>query len=147
MTKSGAEKLLDLERYGFWTRTKNQPFRAVRWEASVRDDGRQSFHGKNWVEVLAHGEEKEPQRFYTADVEAAGPSEWLEYYPAVNEPVCGWGRPRLPHGGMQYCPRKREEGQPFCQKHIHELLDETEERNLSGEDQSGTGSEPVPAAE
>lgn len=147
MTKSGAERLLDAERWGFWTRTNKAPFRAVRWEAKLREDGRRSFHGKNWVEVLPHGEEREPERFHTADVESAGPHEWLDYYPASDEPVCGWGRPRLPAGEMQYCPRKRAEGQPFCQKHMHELLDDAEERNLNGEDESGTGGEPVPASE
>lgn len=147
MTKSGAERLLDAERWGFWTRTKQAPFRAVIWDAPPREDGKRSFHGKGWVEVLAYGEDREPKWFYTADVEAAGPHEWLEYYPDPTSPVCGWGRPRLPEGGIQYCPRKREEGQPFCQRHIHELLDDTEERNLSGEDQSDTGGEPVSAAE
>ena len=143
----GAAKLIDLYRYGFWVRMRRAPFSAVRWEAQTREDGRPSYRGKNWVEVLPHGVTREPERLYTADVETAGPHEWLDYYPGADEPVCGWGRPRLPDGGMQYCPRMREEGQPFCQKHLHELLDDDEERNLSGEDEPGPGREPVPAAD
>lgn len=136
MTKSGAEKLLALYKYGFWVRTKNAPHRAVRWERQEREDGRESFHGKNWVEVRAHTDfdPRPAERYFTADVEYVGPNEWLDYYPAVDEPVCGWGRPRLPDGGMQYCPRFREEGEPFCRYHMTEL---NEERNLDGDDESG----------
>ncbi len=141
----GAERLLQMRTYGFWIRTKLAPYRAVRWEDQAHGDGRQSFRGKNWVEVLPHGEDREPEHFFTADVEPVGPHEWLSYYPGADEPVCGWGRPRLPDGAMQYCPRQRDEGQPFCDKHMMELL--KEERNLSGEDESGAGGEPVPAAE
>ena len=134
MTKSGAEKLLDLERYGFWTRTKQPPYRRVRWEPQTHEDGRQSFRGQNWVEVLAYGEDRDPMRFHTADVETENPSVWLTYYPAVTEPICGWGRPHLPDGAVKYCPRPRDADNPFCPTHMAEL---NEERNLSGEDQSG----------
>lgn len=144
MTKSGAEKLVDLYKYGFWVRTKVAPFRAVTWEAPPREDGRRSFHGKNWIEVLPHGSDREPETFHTADVETVGPSEWMDYYPTVESRVCGWGRPRLPDGNMQYCPRLREEGDPFCRYHVTEL---EEERNLDGEDQPGAGGESVPASE
>ena len=140
MTKSRTEQLIDSYKWGFWVRTKVAPFRAVRWEPQKHKDGqRQSFRGRNWVEVIPHGEDREPERFFAVDVEYAGPHEWLDYYPALNEPVCGWGRPRLPAGDMQYCPRLREKDQPFCQKHLHELLADVEERNLSGEDESGVG--------
>lgn len=137
MTKSGAEKLLAVQAYGFWIRTKQAPFRAVRWEQQLREDGRQSFHGKRWIEILPHGEDREPEHFYTADVEPVGPHEWLTYYPAVDEPICGWGRPRLPEGQMQYCPRLREADEAFCRTHMAEL---SEERNLSDSTECGTDS-------
>lgn len=144
MTKSGAEKVLDLTRYGFWVRTKLAPFRAVRWEEQRHEDGRQSYRGKNWVEVLPHGEDREPERFFTADVETAGPHEWLEYYPAVREPVCGWGQPRMPHGKTLFCPAARRGDDAFCPKHMAVL---NEERNLDGAQEPGTGGEPVPPPE
>lgn len=144
MTKSGAEKLLDAERYGFWTRTKTAPYRAVVWEPQRHEDGRQSFRGRNWVEVLAHGEDREPERYFTHEVETVGPHEWLTYYPEIKAPVCGWGRPRLPDGVMQHCPRRRRDGAAFCPYHEAEL---TQERNISGEEESGAGGEPVPAAQ
>lgn len=143
MTESGAERMLRMARYGFWIRTKNAPYRAVKWVPVKHEDGRQSFRGRNWVEVLQHGDTRDPETYYTADVEPAGPHEWLDYYPAVTEPTCGWGRPRLPDGGMQYCPRTRDADQPFCPTHMAEI---NEERNLSGEDESGADGEPVPAS-
>lgn len=146
MTRSGAEKLIDLYRYGFWVSTKQAPRRVVRWDAPLRDDGRASYHGKNWVEVLPHGVSREPERFYTADVEYVSPAEWLDYYPGVTEPICGWGRPRLPDGKMQYCPRLREAGEPWCAKHKHEM-DTEEERNLENDHEPGAGGEPVSAPE
>lgn len=132
MTKSGAEKLLDLYKYGFWVRTKNAPHRAVRWERQYHEDGRESFRGRNWIEVLPHGSTRDPEQYFTVDVEYVGPHEWMDYYPAVDEPVCGWGRPRLPDGEMQYCPRLREPDEPFCRRHMTEL---DEERTPDGEDQ------------
>lgn len=122
------KRLLDQMAYGFWVRTKQAPHRAVRWAPQRHDDGRESFRGKGWTEVLEHGEDREPEQFYGADVELVGPHEWLDYYPATNEPVCGWGRPRLPKGEMQYCPRRREEGEPWCRLHMHELGEETNAR-------------------
>lgn len=130
MTKPLNERLQDMAKLGFWIRTKQEPYRAVRWEPQRHEDGRQKFRGQNWVEVLRHGATRPAERFYGADVEPAGPHEWLSYYPAVHEPVCGWGRPRLPDGVMQYCPRTREvtDGaiQPFCAKHQLELQGEEE---------------------
>jgi len=144
MTKSLTERMLDAQRYGFWVRTKLNPRSAVRWEPQAHEDGRQSFRGQNWVEVLPHGEDREPDRYFAADVELVGPHEYLHYYPAASEPVCGW----MTEPG-KYCPRPRavttESMQPFCAKHQAELTAEGEETNGSGEE-SGTGAEPVPAS-
>lgn len=120
---SGVEstRLLEQIKFGFWVRTKVAPFRAVRFQALRHPDGRESRRGRVWVEVLEHGVTREPGKFLTAEVELAGPHEWLDYYPAVNEPVCGWGRPRLPDGEMQYCPRHRKEDAAFCRRHMEEL--------------------------
>lgn len=107
--------------YGFWIRTRQDPPRAVRWEPQVREDGTVTNRGRGWVEVLPHGATREAERFLAADVELAGPHEWLSYYPGPEEPVCGWGRPRLPRGNMQYCPRQRAGDDPFCKKHMAEL--------------------------
>jgi len=128
MTFSGAEKLLRLEAYGFWTRTKNAPYRAVQWEPQTHEDGRQSFRGRNWVEVLPHDDGGESKRFLTSEVETVGPNEWLDYYPSTDSMICGWEWWDKPGA---YCPRKREVVEPFCPKHMIEL---NEERNLSGED-------------
>jgi hypothetical protein len=122
--KDGTQKLIDMQRWGFWIRTKQTPHRAVRWETQRHEDGRESFRGRNWVEILPHGEDRTPERFFTADVEYAGPYEWLSYYPDINTPLCGWGERREAHGAIQYCPRKRTEGQPFCPKHTLELVGE-----------------------
>lgn len=120
MTKSLTERMLDAQRWGFWVRTKLNPHSAVRWVGPKHEDGRQSYRGKNWVEVLPHGEDREPDRYFAADVELVGPHEYLSYYPAVNEPVCGW---MVEQG--KYCPRLREITsqaiQPFCPKHQAEL--------------------------
>lgn len=113
--------MVKAQAWGFWIATKAAPRRAVRWERVQHEDGRNSMRGRNWVEVLEHGSTRTPERFHGADVEMVGPHEWLTYYPAVNEPVCGWGRPHLPDGGMQYCPRQRQEGQAFCKRHMTEL--------------------------
>lgn len=131
--------MIRAQKFGFWVRTKQAPYRAVRWEVQRHEDGRESLRGRGWVEVLAHGEDREPQRFFAADVELAGPHEWLSYYPAASEPICGWGRPRLPEGDTQFCPRQREnaaDGQlePFCRRHMTELLGSAgEESNATGE--------------
>jgi len=125
--------LIRVQKYGFWIGTKSAPRRAVRWEPKERPDGRQTYRGRNWVEVLEHGVSREPERFYGADVEAVGPHEWLTYYPAAGEPVCGWGRPRLPDGGMQYCPRIRQDDKPFCRMHETEIQGEESD---AGEDVS-----------
>ena len=121
MPRPMAEKLINAMKYGFWVRTKQDPPRMVRWVPQTHEDGRQSLRGRNWVEVLPHGERRVPERFNVADVELAGPHEWLAYYPAVHQPVCGWGRPRLPDGATVYCPRTREENNPFCNQHTAEL--------------------------
>lgn len=120
--------LIRAQKFGFWIGTKRTPRRAVRWEPTRLEDGRESLRGRNWVEVRAIGSEADPERFFAADVELVGPHEWLIYPPAVTEPVCGWGRPRLPDGNMQYCPRIRlrhisEDGQweAFCPTHMREL--------------------------
>lgn len=128
--------LIRAQKFGFWVGTKTSPRRAVRWKPTTLKDGRETLRGKNWVEVLPHGESRTPERFFAADVELIGPHEWLDYYPGVDEPVCGWGSPRMPQNRMQYCPRLREETQPFCQRHTAEL---NEERNLNGAAQPGTG--------
>lgn len=117
-------ELLRAQAWGFWVVTKQEPRRAVHWIQAQHEDGRPSLRGRNWVEVLEHGVTRDPETFHGADVELAGPHEWLTYYPAVDEPVCGWGRPRLPDGSMQYCPRQREAEQPFCRKHMTELQGE-----------------------
>lgn len=117
-------RLVKQQKYGFWVRTKNAPHRAVRWEAPPRDDGSPSFRGRNWVEIREHGATHEPMRFYAKDVEVRGPHEWLTYYPEAGSPICGWGRPRLPRGDMQYCPRVREADEPFCRAHMAELQGE-----------------------
>lgn len=132
-------ELIRAQAFGFWVVTKQNPRRAVRWEEARHEDGRVSTRGRNWVEVLEHGTTREPERFYKADVELAGPHEWLTYYPAVNEPVCGWGKPRLPDGSMQYCPRQREQDQPFCRRHMTELEgSEREEPHAPGEAAAGS---------
>lgn len=129
---NGNAELIRLQKYGFWIGTKQSPRRAVRWEAQTSPEGRQKFRGRNWVEVLEHGVSREPERFFGADVEAVGPHELLAYYPAVDEPVCGW----MSEPG-KYCPRPREvtDGaiQPFCRRHESEL--QGEESN-AGEDSS-----------
>jgi hypothetical protein len=95
------------------------------------------------VEVLPHGEDREPDRYFAADVELVGPHEYLHYYPAVNEPVCGW----MIESG-KYCARSRavtdERIQSFCARHEAEL---TAGEETNGEDQHGTDGEPVPAAQ
>jgi len=142
VTKSLTERMLEAQRYGFWIRTKLNPYCAVRWEPATHDDGRATYRGRNWVEVLPHGEIREADRYFAADVELVGPHEYLSYYPAVNEPVCGW----MVEPG-KYCPRPRgvtsEAIQPFCPKHQAELS-AGEESN--GAQESGVGDEPVPAA-
>lgn len=125
MTKSGAERLLQMQGYGFWVRTKTAPYRAVKWDPQRHEDGRQSFRGRNWVEVLPHGIHRAPERFFTADVEAAGPHEWLSYYPPTTELICGWGD--TTHTPVRYCPRKRTQAEPFCRKHMAELTKVGEE--------------------
>jgi hypothetical protein len=144
MTKSLTERMLDSMRYGFWVRMKLHPFRAVRWEPDRHEDGRQTFRGKNWVEVLAHTEDREPERFHAADVELAGPHEWMHYYPAANEPVCGW----MVEPG-KYCPRSRavtgDAIQPFCPKHQAELTAGEESNDRPDNQPPGTAA--VPAAD
>lgn len=114
------------QRWGFWIGTKASPRRAVKMVPERHEDGRESRRGRIWVEVLEHGSRREPERFYGADVEIIGPHEWLTYYPAVNEPVCGWREIRDAGDGPKewYCPRRREvtEGafQPFCRRHEYE---------------------------
>lgn len=131
--------MIRAQRLGFWVGTKRMPRRAVRWEPARHADGRESLRGRQWVEVLATGRERDtPERFFAADVELVGPSEWLTYHPATDEPVCGWGRPRLPTGAMQYCPRLRREAdgqlEAFCPVHMRELnAPEGEEENAAGE--------------
>lgn len=138
-TRGRNADLIRAQKYGFWVGTKLMPRRAVRWEDARHEDGRPSLRGRNWVEVLAHGETHTPERFHAADVELVGPNEWLTYYPSAEDPVCGWGRPRLPHGAMQYCPRKREEGDPFCRLHMTELTSsEGEEEHARGNEGSHT---------
>lgn len=131
-------RLVQLQKYGFWIRTKQTPYRAVRWEVQTHDDGRQKYRGRNWVEVRAHGDTHEPERFYGADVEPAGPHEWLAYYPAADEPLCGW----MVEAG-KYCPRERavtdDAIQPFCPKHQAELEESSEGEETHGEDESGAG--------
>lgn len=128
MTKSVNVQMLAEMRWGFWTRTK-QDHRAVRWEDQRHEDGRQSFRGRNWVEVLPHDDqEREPDRFFGADIELAGPHERLTYYPAASEPVCGWQEAAWIAAG-EFCPRVRErtaegELEPFCRKHMRELQGE-----------------------
>lgn len=118
MVESVNEQLLKAQAWGFWVRTKLAPHRAVRWEPQFHEDGRRSFRGQNWVEVLPQGTDRIPERFFAADVERAGPHEWLTYYPHPQEPVCGWAREP---GVAQYCPRLRGDEQPFCPKHMAEL--------------------------
>lgn len=127
------------QRFGFWIGTKLDPRRAVYWQVTYDDQGRMKRKGRNWVEVLPHGVSREPARFAAAEVEMVGPHEWLTYYPEADAPICGWGRPRLPDGAMQYCPKDREEGEPFCRAHMAELQSsEGEEQNGPGEDGSHT---------
>lgn len=138
--------LIRLQKFGFWIGTKQTPRRAVRWEPKERPDGRQTYRGKNWVEVLEHGVSREPERFYGADVEAVGPSEWLTYYPAVNEPICGWRELRDAGTGPQewYCPRIRpvnnESVQPFCARHEAELNGSEGEETHDHTDEPGADS-------
>jgi hypothetical protein len=126
VTKSQTEKLLEMQRWGFWIRTKQTPPRAVRWDPQRHEDGRRSFRGANWVEVLPHGVTREPERFFAADVEHAGPHEWMTYFPMVGEPICGWAKDST---GRQFCPRRREDDQPFCPKHMTELESSTAEES------------------
>ncbi len=118
-------------KFGFWIRTKREPYRAVRWEQQFHPDGRRIMRGRNWVEIMPYAQHgtREPERFYAADVEAVGPHEWLPYFPHPDEPVCGWGKPRLPEGGMQFCPRTPKEGEDgkpeaFCPLHMQEIQGE-----------------------
>lgn len=124
-------------KFGFWVGTRQAPRRAVKWEPTRLEDGRETLRGKNWVEVMEHGESREPERFHGADVENVGPHEWLTYYPAVNEPVCGW----MESEG-QYCPRPRavtsDAVQPFCRRHEDQLQGEEEH---GGEEQGDTRTE------
>ena len=127
--------LLNQIKFGFWVRTKQAPYRAVRWERTFHDDGRETLRGRNWVEVLPHGEEERtPARFFAADVELAGPHDRLTYYPAANEPVCGWQEASWIESG-EFCPRMREaaadgELEAFCRRHMTELTgSEGEETN------------------
>lgn len=114
------DRILRMQKFGFWVRTKLSPHRAVKWEPETTEDGRQTQRGQRWVEVLAHGERRIPKRFYAAEVEAVGPHEWLSYYPAVDEPVCGYMEAE-----GRYCPRARaitsDAIQPWCPKHEAEL--------------------------
>lgn len=130
--------LIGAQKFGFWVGTKRAPRRAVRWEATRLDDGRETLRGRNWVEVLPQGQNRNPERFFASEVEMVGPDEWLTYFPALNEPVCGWGRPRLPKGEMQYCPRtvREADGQreAFCPRHMRELQAPEGEEN-HGEDE------------
>jgi hypothetical protein len=128
-------RLIQQQAYGFWVRTK-QTRRAVRWSAQLNDKGNVTYRGRNWVEVLEHGAERPPERFYGADVELAGPHEWLDYYPSADEPVCGWQE--VP-GSQQYCPRRREQDEPFCRKHMSELQGED---NHAREGEGEAGSQP-----
>ncbi len=118
-------------KFGFWIGTRRQPRKAVRWDQQYREDGKRLMRGANWVEIMPQDEygTRDPDRFFAADVETVGPYEWLPYYPHPDEPVCGWGRPRLPEGGMQYCPRPRREGpdgkpEAFCPQHMREIQGE-----------------------
>lgn len=127
-------RLTQAQKLGFWIGTKRDPRRAVRRIQAVRKDGKQSTRGRLWVEILPYDEygNRDPERFNAADVEHVGPHEWLTYYPHPDEPVCGWGRPRLPEGGMQFCPRPRREGQDgkleaFCPQHMRELRGEEQD--------------------
>lgn len=117
-------EMLNAQKLGFWIATKRGPRRAVRWEPAQHEDGRTTMRGRNWVEVREHGSIHTAERFHGADVEMVGPHEWLTYYPAADEPICGWGRPRLPEGDMQYCPRLRAQDQAFCARHMSELQGE-----------------------
>lgn len=139
-------ELIKAQSFGFWIGTKRAPRRAVRWENAQLEDGRASMRGRNWVEVLSHAEhgKREPERFFGADVEYIGPHEWLTYHPHVDEPVCGWGRPRLPEGEMQYCPRVRQvtpagQREAFCPAHMRELQGSQGEETDAGEAGSHSG--------
>lgn len=134
-------ELIRAMKFGFWVGTKLMPRRAVRWESATRDDGRATLRGRNWVEVLPIGERRSAERFFAADVELVGPSEWLDYYPAADEPICGWGRPRLPDGRIQHCPRSREDDQAFCRRHMTELTSSEGEEEHAGEQEERTDAE------
>lgn len=141
-SNTASAEMIRKQKYGFWVATKLAPRRAVRWDVgALHEDGRPKFRGRNWVEVLPHGSTRTPERFHAADVELVGPHEWLTYYPGAEEPVCGWGRPRLPLGEMQHCPQNREEGDPFCRKHMAELArsegEETHDHERSSADAGG----------
>lgn len=137
MTKSLNERLLEHQKWGFWVGTKALPRKAVRWDPQFHEDGRQKFRGCNWVEVLAHGATHTPETFYGADVEAVGPYERLTYYPAVDEPVCGWQEAEWMETG-EYCPRVRERAsdgslEAFCRQHQAVLAATGEESNAREE--------------
>jgi len=126
--------LLQQMAYGFWVRSK-QTRRAVRWEPQRHKDGRQSFRGRGWVEVLEHGATRAPEKFHAADVELVGPHQWLDYYPGVDEPVCGWAKEP---GRNEFCPRQRHEGEPFCRRHMAELNDSAGEETHGESERSHT---------
>lgn len=137
--------LIEAQKWGFWVGTKQAPRRAVRWEETQHEDGRTTLRGRNWVEVLADGHGGDtPERFFGADVEMVGPHEWLTYRPTTDEPVCGWGRPRLPDGVMQYCPRTRRvahgQTEAFCPAHMREL-------SAPEGEEAHAGQEPGPGGE
>ena len=119
------ERYLNEMRRGFWVRTRQDPPRAVKWDPKLTPSGRPTYRGDRWVEVLPYGTRRAPERFYAADVTLAGPHEHLAYYPAVDEPVCGWG-----YGDGTFCPRMRSvlDGVPqvFCPRHEAELQGEEE---------------------
>lgn len=141
MAKPLNERLTEMRRIGFWVRTKLPPYRAVVWNAPPREDGLRSWHGPNWLVIQPEGDTSEPRRLFGADVEPVGPNEWLTYHPRLDSPLCGWGRPRLPDGGMQYCPRERAATDgvqdAFCARHMTELTSsEGEGEQNAGEERS-----------
>jgi len=120
-------QLLRAAARGMWIRTIQPPYVAVKWVPDTKDDGRTTFRGQRWQEILPVGPRRRARLFRAQDVTWAPISESLSYPPAGNEPVCGFMLAAPPEGA--YCSRAAQEGK-LCPKHEAEVAsweDEGEE--------------------
>lgn len=122
------ERILRARKYRLWVRTNKPPYRAVKWDPKIKENGNQSYLGDRWVEVLGVDDDREPERYFAADVELAPTSEYMLYEPAEDEPVCGWR-----YNSLAFCPQPAlppdEDGKRrFCKRHEEELAQQGEEK-------------------